>query len=90
MQPSGRFFAAVQSGRGNSKIMGLEMRARCERCGKELSPASVAFICSHECTYCEDCALILRFMCTNCEGELVRRPKRRAEAANSECGPSDE
>jgi uncharacterized protein len=68
--------------------VGLEMRANCERCRKTLSSTSLAFICSHECTYCEDCALKLQFACTNCGGELVRRPKRRKEAAVSDCEPS--
>jgi hypothetical protein len=67
--------------------MGLEMRGQCERCRKALSSISLAFICSHECTYCEDCTLKLQFTCTNCGGELVRRPKRPTVTAASDCDP---
>ena len=38
-----------------------------------------AFICSHECTFCGDCATALEHVCPNCSGELVRRPRRIAK-----------
>jgi len=56
----------------------LEMRGVCERCGVELAPAGDAVICSHECTFCPACAAELRYVCPNCGGELVRRPRRAA------------
>ena len=56
--------------------MGLEMKGRCERCGDGLVEAGAAFICSHECTFCEGCAKGLDLICPNCDGELVRRPRR--------------
>jgi hypothetical protein len=65
--------------------MTLQMRTKCERCAKSLSATGLAFICSHECTYCDECALELQFVCKNCQGELVRRPKRKAETAASDC-----
>jgi hypothetical protein len=65
-------------------IMALEMRLSCERCHTTLSCAGVAFICSYECTYCENCASHLQFICTNCQGELVRRPRRR-DGVDSNC-----
>ena len=68
--------------------MSLEMRMACERCEKTLSTTALAYICSHECTYCELCAVRLRFLCPNCDGELVRRPKRLSDASVSDCGPS--
>ena len=68
--------------------MALEMRVKCGRCGKKLSASSVAYICFHECTYCDDCALRLQFTCQNCQGELVRRPKRRKEPTASDCAPA--
>jgi uncharacterized protein len=55
---------------------GLSMKANCERCGKTLGAADVAFICSYECTFCETCTDILEGTCPNCQGELVRRPRR--------------
>jgi organic hydroperoxide reductase OsmC/OhrA len=59
--------------------MALELRAACERCARELAPASVdAWICSYECTFCTTCAAELERACPNCSGELVRRPKRGA------------
>lgn len=56
--------------------MSLEMRGRCERCGGGLAEDGVAFICSHECTFCEGCAVGLDLTCPNCGGELTPRPRR--------------
>jgi hypothetical protein len=61
--------------------MALEMRGDCERCGARLNPEGVAFICSHECTFCAACARELQGVCPNCGGELVRRPTRKAAPA---------
>ena len=35
-----------------------------------------AMICSYECTFCLDCAKLMRHQCPNCDGELVPRPRR--------------
>jgi len=56
--------------------MALEMKDRCETCGKELEWESDAFICSMECTYCVDCAEKADWTCPNCQGELTPRPRR--------------
>ncbi len=56
--------------------MTLEMRDRCERCGRGLAADGEAFICSHECTFCGSCAAELSQVCPNCSGELVPRPRR--------------
>lgn len=56
--------------------MSLEMRDRCERCEAGLTPDGDALICSHECTFCRSCGETLAFICPNCGGELVARPKR--------------
>jgi hypothetical protein len=56
--------------------MSLEMRAACERCGKALAPGGDAVICSHECTFCAECAERMAHVCPNCSGELVARPRR--------------
>jgi hypothetical protein len=58
--------------------MALELKAACESCGASLEPAGEAYICSYECTFCRSCAGERRFVCPNCGGELVARPKRRA------------
>ncbi|MEH3039707.1 MAG: DUF1272 domain-containing protein [Sphingomonas paucimobilis] len=56
----------------------LAMKAACERCDAPLPAAAHgAFICSHECTFCADCADELDEVCPNCRGELVDRPTRR-------------
>jgi uncharacterized protein len=57
----------------------LEMRPNCEHCGRDL-PANEpgAFICSFECTYCDDCTDgPLDGVCPNCRGDLEPRPLRR-------------
>jgi uncharacterized protein len=59
--------------------MALEMRSGCERCGATLAPDGLAAICSYECTFCAECAEAMRHVCPNCGGELVARPRRRAE-----------
>ncbi|MBV9269518.1 MAG: DUF1272 domain-containing protein [Candidatus Eremiobacteraeota bacterium] len=56
--------------------MALEMRAQCERCSAALYDEGDAWICSHECTFCTDCAAMMNDVCPNCSGELVRRPRR--------------
>ncbi len=58
----------------------LEMRPNCESCGRSLPPESLeAWICSMECTFCRECAeQALGGRCSNCGGELVRRPTRAA------------
>ncbi len=56
----------------------MENRPSCERCGAPTPVAGVAFICSYECTWCEACAKGFAFVCPNCQGELVRRPRRAA------------
>ncbi|MEV0250044.1 DUF1272 domain-containing protein [Nocardia sp. NPDC050712] len=58
--------------------MALEMRGACERCESVVAADGVAWICSYECTFCEDCTAALRRVCPNCAGELVRRPTRVA------------
>jgi hypothetical protein len=58
--------------------MALELRPACERCGAATPGDGEAFICSHECTFCGDCATALEHVCPNCTGELVRRPRRIA------------
>jgi uncharacterized protein len=64
----------------------LVLRPNCECCDKDLPPASTeARICSFECTFCVACAEgILRGVCPNCGGDLVRRPRRpEAELARN-------
>jgi hypothetical protein len=53
----------------------MEFRPECGRCHATLSSAGRAYFCSMECTYCATCARALRFICPNCTGELVRRPR---------------
>ena len=58
--------------------MTLEMRDRCEHCGVALAKDGDAVICSYECTFCRSCGEAAAFVCPNCGGELVARPKRVA------------
>jgi hypothetical protein len=54
----------------------LEIRPSCECCDRDLAPDSTdVMICTYECTWCRACAEdVLRGVCPNCDGELVRRP----------------
>ena len=56
----------------------MEMRQNCEICQLDLQNDGIAFICTHECTYCEDCTENVKKICPNCNGELVRRPRTNA------------
>ena len=57
--------------------MALELKSGCEKCGAALTRSGMAYICSYECTYCASCAESMNAVCPNCEGELVRRPRRK-------------
>ena len=61
--------------------MALEMRNECERCDSSLSNFSLAYICVHECTFCETCTEEMKNICPNCGGELVRRPRKQQKNA---------
>ncbi|TFH25368.1 MAG: DUF1272 domain-containing protein [Myxococcales bacterium] len=54
----------------------LKMKPDCEKCAVALGAAASAFICSYECTFCENCTQEMSNVCPNCGGELVRRPAR--------------
>ena len=60
----------------------LQLRPNCECCNRDLpSESDDAFICTFECTFCADCArTVLKHVCPNCGGELVRRPRRPADS----------
>ena len=55
--------------------MSLEMRNNCEKCDSGLNNNSIAYICTHECTFCKECTVHMNYVCPNCGGELVRRPR---------------
>jgi uncharacterized protein len=56
--------------------MSLEMRGRCEKCQAAVGHDDLVFICSYECTFCPTCTMEMGQRCPNCDGELVRRPRR--------------
>ena len=58
----------------------LQLRPGCECCDRDLPADSTdAFICTYECTFCRDCTeQVLKGVCPNCGGELLRRPRRPA------------
>jgi two-component system LytT family sensor kinase len=64
-----------------------KMKSSCEGCQRSLPADAEAYVCSYECTYCAECATIQRNICPHCGGELVRRPRRRLIANNSQTEP---
>ena len=60
----------------------LALRPNCERCNCVLPNESLeARICSFECTFCSTCTdQALAGTCPNCNGELLRRPRRPTAA----------
>lgn len=61
--------------------MMLKMKKECEKCSLPLSDLSEACICSFECTFCYVCSKEMNYICPNCQGELVIRPKRSVKTA---------
>ena len=57
----------------------LSMKTSCELCAAALEPDGSAWICSYECTYCDECVQRAG-TCPNCAGELVPRPRRTTGA----------
>jgi two-component system, LytTR family, sensor kinase len=64
------------------------MKKTCQGCGISLAPDGDAYICSYECTFCQNCFLKNRRMCPNCAGELTRRPKRLKVSPDRESAPA--
>lgn len=54
----------------------LKMKTECERCHTATPADQPASICSFECTFCLECTTALSLTCPNCQGELLRRPRR--------------
>lgn len=54
----------------------LDMKPQCERCATIFREDDVAYICSYECTFCENCTRWFQDRCPNCGGELMKRPRR--------------
>lgn len=58
----------------------LEIRPNCECCDCDLPPNANAFICTFECSFCENCANNkFQMICPNCGGDLQKRPIRPKE-----------
>lgn len=54
----------------------LKMKAHCEKCRAPTGLTDLSYICSYECTFCEDCSKSMGCICPNCKGNLVIRPTR--------------
>lgn len=66
-------------------FMALEMRDTCENCTKKLHNYSIAYICTHECTFCRECTEEVMYICPNCGGELAKRPRPRSGENRLSC-----
>ena len=64
--------------------MALQLKSFCERCGQGIARDDKAYICVYECTFCHACTLWMGFVCSNCGGELVRRPRPKGEDVGAE------
>jgi len=65
----------------------MEFRPECGRCHRALTELDAAYHCAQECTFCATCYRRLNYVCPNCSGELVRRP-RPPVAARSGTSPA--
>jgi hypothetical protein len=62
--------------------MALQMKEKCEICGRGLAHGDEAYICSYECTFCGECSATREQICPNCSGELLKRPRRKPAATS--------
>jgi hypothetical protein len=58
--------------------MALQMKEKSEQYGQPPSGAGEAY----GSTFCRECVERGRYVCPNCQGELLRRPSRKATAAS--------
>ena len=63
------------------------MKTICEACERALPADLEAYICSFECTFCFECAASTQFVCPNCGGELLRRPRRQTLSGSLDGAP---
>ena len=55
----------------------LQLRPNCESCDRNLAADSTAYICTFECTFCQNCTVNThKYICPNCQGNLEKRPIR--------------
>jgi hypothetical protein len=62
--------------------MALQMKEKCELCGRPILQSDETYICSYEGTFCRECAKGQRHARPNYQGELLRQPSRKAAAAS--------
>jgi ribosomal protein S18 acetylase RimI-like enzyme len=60
----------------------MEFRRECGRCARSLTEDAPAYLCANECTFCATCYRKLAYVCPNCSGELVRRPRPNRRPAS--------
>ncbi|WP_218139596.1 DUF1272 domain-containing protein [Thalassotalea agarivorans] len=58
------------------------MKTECQQSQATTLENGEAYICSYECTFCTPCAVSFDYICPNCQGELVPRPKRAAQPSS--------
>ena len=54
----------------------LAYKEACDGCATHLSWVDACHVCTSECTWCPECAAGYGYVCPNCSGGLVRRPRR--------------
>lgn len=69
--------------------MALQLKSFCERCGQGIALEDKAYICVYECTFCHACTLWVGFVCPNCGGELVRRPRPNGASEAEQSDPAE-
>lgn len=68
----------------------IDMKHSCEACERALAPDGEVYVCSFECTFCLVCAANSQFICPNCGGELLRRPRRKTLTGRADAGRGDD
>jgi hypothetical protein len=70
-----KLLAAAEDEEKNGGLLRLMStpKDRCEKCERALAQQTDGLACSFQCTFCDDCAAILKSVCPNCGGALESR-----------------
>jgi uncharacterized protein len=71
------FLNAAEDEDRNGNLLALmsSPKGQCEKCEKVLALYTDGYSCSFQCTFCDECASTLQFICANCGGELETRQR---------------
>jgi hypothetical protein len=75
-----KLLAAAEDEEKNGGLLRLMStpKDRCEKCERSLAKTTDGAACSFQCTFCDECAAVLKSVCPNCAGALESRATLQA------------